>query len=189
MARGPFIFIASALAGSVVALHVNAGGDKVAFPENYALGVMYMTHDRPVSPTPSMAGIENIARYQEYYITSAAIETLRKDKALPSGTVITNVMYRAQLDAEGKPLKDANGRYVKGELFGFNVMEKRAGWGADRLPEVRNGDWEYQFFKADKAPDDKVHLAACFQCHGSQAEKDFVFTLDQLKAAAARLTK
>ena len=32
-------------AGSAVVLHVHAGGDKVAFPENYAQGVMYYSFD------------------------------------------------------------------------------------------------------------------------------------------------
>jgi hypothetical protein len=38
------IAIAAALGG--VAIQVRAGGDKVAFPENYAAGILYGTVDR-----------------------------------------------------------------------------------------------------------------------------------------------
>ena len=174
------------IGGSIVALPAYAGGDKVAFPENWANGVMYMTLDRPVNPRPAVAGVENSAQYREYYVTPPAIEALRKGEPVPSGTVIVNVMYRAQLDAQGNPLKDANGHFIKGKLIGFGVMEKRADWGAEYPPEVRNGDWEYQVFGADRKPNDKVGLATCFRCHKSRADNDFLFTMDRLKAAAAK---
>ena len=52
----------------------------------------------------------------------------------------------------GEPEKDANGRFIKGELIGYTVMEKRTGWGTEYPDDVRNGEWEYQAFKADKTP-------------------------------------
>jgi hypothetical protein len=41
-------------------------------------------------------------------------------------------------------------------------MEKRTGRGAEYPPELRNGEWEYQDFTADRKANDKVNLAACF---------------------------
>ena len=70
---------------------------------------------------------------------------------LPSGTVITLIQYAAKLDAQGNPEKDANGRFIKGNLIGYTVMEKRTGWGTEYPDDIRNGEWEYQAFKADKA--------------------------------------
>jgi hypothetical protein len=32
------------------------------------------------------------------------------------------------------PVKDANGRFKKGDLVAYAVMEKRAGWGSDYRP-------------------------------------------------------
>jgi cytochrome P460 len=64
-------------------------------------------------------------------VTPAAIEAVRKGQPIPSGTVITMVEYKAQLDAQGNPVKDADGHFVKGELNGYAVMEKRSGWGAE----------------------------------------------------------
>ena len=52
-------------------------------------------------------------------------------------------------------------------------------------PEAkRNGEWEYQVFNADKTPDPKADLNACFNCHKPQASNDYVFTFDKLKLAA-----
>jgi len=186
------ILAATTALGLGIVLQVRAEGDdnshsasKVSFPENYPEGVLYMTANRPVNPNSRMAGPENIAQYREYYVTAAAIEALRKGDPAPSGTTITMVQYRAQLDVHGNPLKDDSGRFIKGELFGFAVKEKRTGWGAEYPPEVRNGEWEFQTFTADKKPNGKINLAACFQCHQSQANKDFLFTFDKMKASVA----
>jgi len=66
---------------------------------------------------------------------------------------------------------------------GFAVMEKRAGWGADYVPEYRNGEWEYQAFTTDRKANDKANLFACFACHKPLDKQDFVFSYDKLKAA------
>lgn len=157
-----------------IAAQVRAGGDKIAFPENYAKGVMYTIVDRPDNK-----------QYRELFTSAAALEAAKKGEALPAGTVITLVQYKAQLDAQGNPTKDANGRFMKGDLVAYTVMEKRAGWGAEYPPEVRNGEWEYQAFTADRKVNDKANLTACFNCHKPLTEKqDFVFTYDKMKAAA-----
>ena len=164
----------AATAALVVAVQVRAGGDKVAFPENFVQGVMYTTVDRADNK-----------QYRELFVTPAAVEAAKKGEPLPSGTAITIVQYKAQLDAQGNPVKDANGRFVKGDLIGYGVMEKRTGWGAEYPPEVRNGEWEYQAFTADKKVNDKANLTGCFQCHKPlPSSQDFVFSYDKLKAAA-----
>src|SRR5213594_2725846 len=67
---------------------------------------------------------------------------------LPAGTVLTLVQYKAQVDAAGAPVKGPNGRFVKGDLIAYTVMEKRAGWGDEYPAEWRNGEWEYAAFSA-----------------------------------------
>jgi hypothetical protein len=60
-------------------------------------------------------------------------------------------------------------------------MEKQAGWGAEYPAELRNGEWEYQSFRADKSVNDKANLKACFECHKPlESRKDFVFSYDKL---------
>ena len=99
--------------------------------------------------------------------------------------VITLVQYAAKLDAAGNPEKDANGRFIKTDkLLAYTVMEKRTGWGAEYAESQRNGEWEYQAFKADKTPNPAANLTACFNCHKPLDKQDFVFSYDKLKAAA-----
>jgi plastocyanin len=161
------------VAGLTLAIQVRAGGDKVVFPENHAAGVMYGTLDR-----------YDIKQYRELYSTAAAVDAVRKGEPIPSGTVLTIVQYKAQVDAQGNPLKDGNGRFIKGDLVGYGVMEKRTGWGAEYADDLRNGEWEYQAFLADGKVNDKANLTACFQCHKPHAGQDFVISLASLKGTA-----
>jgi hypothetical protein len=101
---------------------------------------------------------------EELYTSRAAIDAARNSKPLPSGTVITLVDYRS------------------GKLFRYVVMEKRTGWGAEYAPGMRNGEWEYQAFNADKSLNTGDDVARCFSCHKSQEAQDFVFTLDRMKS-------
>src|SRR5262245_12196779 len=118
---------------------VCAGGDKVAFPANHEVGVLFTTVDRPDNK-----------QFREVYTSGAALEAAKKGEPLPDGTVITMLQYAAKLDAQGTPETDANGRFIKGNLVGYALMEKRTGWGSEYPDNVRNGEWEYQSFKADK---------------------------------------
>jgi len=59
------------------------------------------------------------------YGTPEAVKAVREGKPIPSGTVLTLVQYQAQVDAAGNPVKDPNGRFIKGDLVGVTVMEKR----------------------------------------------------------------
>jgi hypothetical protein len=166
--------IALSVAALALAAQVRAGGDRVAFPESYAKGVVYLTLDKPDNK-----------QVREYFTSPAAAEAAKKGAPLPDGTVITVVQYAAQLDAQGNPTKDPNGRFAKtGNIVGYTVMEKRAGWGAAYPENVRNGDWEYQAFRADKTANPNANLSACFNCHLPQASKDFLYTHDSLKVAA-----
>jgi Cytochrome P460 len=167
------IFCAAALvAGVALTAVARAGGDLVVFPENFAKGVLYTTVDR----------VDN-NQYRELYSTPEAIEAVKGGKPIPSGTVLTLVQYKAKLDAAGQPEKDANGRFIKGDLIGYTVMEKRTGWGGEYTDDVRNGEWEYQAFKADKTVNDKAVLKNCFTCHRPLDKQDFVFSFDKMKTA------
>ena len=90
------------------------------FPADHAKGVLYMTLDRPDNK-----------QYRELYTSPAAIEAAKNGQPMPSGTVITLVQYAAKLDASGNPEKGADGRFIKNNLIGYTVMEKRTGWGTE----------------------------------------------------------
>jgi Cytochrome P460 len=164
--------IAAALAALAIIVPVRAGGDKIAFPETFATGVLFTTVDRADNK-----------QFREFYTSAAALDAAKKGAPLPSGTVITMLQYAAKLDAQGNPEKDANGRFIKGNLIGYAVMEKRAGWGTEYPDNVRNGEWEYQSFKADKTVNTGANLNACFTCHKPLDKQDFVYLYDKMKAA------
>ena len=102
---------------------------------------------------------------EEIFTSREAIDAVQNGEPIPSGAVITLVDYR------------------DGKLFRYVVMEKHAGWGADYPPEKRNGEWEFQAFKADKSVNQNENLDRCFACHKSQAQQDFVHTFDRLRSA------
>jgi cytochrome P460 len=88
----------AALVAVSLTVAVRAGGDKIAFPENYAKGVLYTTVDRPDNK-----------QYRELFATPEAITALKAGQPIPSGTVLTLVQYKAVVNAAGEPEKDANG--------------------------------------------------------------------------------
>ena len=148
-----------------VGARTSAGPDKVVFPAAFKTGVLYAITDR-----------HDIKQYRELYASPPAIAAAKAGQPLPPGTVLTVVQYKAQVDAQGHPLKDARGRFLKGELVGYTVMEKRAGWGAEYPEELRNGEWEYAAFNAAGALNDKANYTACFQCHKPHDQQDFVIS-------------
>jgi hypothetical protein len=165
-------FVATAC-GIALVVQVQASADKVVFPENYSKGVKWLVVDKAEAK-----------QVHELYATPEAIEAARKDQPMPNGTVFTVVQYLAQLDAQGNSVKGSDGRLVKGEIRGFNVMEKRTGWGSEYPDTLRNGEWEYRASTADRKPNENVKITACFECHKPLASLDFVHAYDKLKDAA-----
>jgi plastocyanin len=151
-----------------------AGPDKVKFPADWKNHVLYTVVDR-----------HDTKQYRELYAsTQAAVDAMKAGKPLPDGTVLTLVQYKAQVDAAGMPVKDAKGRFTKGDLIALTVMEKRAGWGAEYPAEWRNGDWEYAAFNPAGVLNEKANYKACFQCHKPQEKMDYVISLAALRGAA-----
>ena len=164
-----------ALAGGMSALAqapalVAPGPNKVAFPADWAKGTLYATVDRP-----------DTKQYREFYSTPDVVEQVRAGKPIPDGAMLVLAAYMAQVDAAGVPLKDANGRFLKGNLVAVNVQQKKKGWGEDIPAAIRNGDWVYQSFTPAGVPNDKANLAACYQCHLPFAKDDYLTNLAKLQ--------
>ncbi len=160
--------------GAAIAFSALAGADKVAYPEGFDQkdkGALYSIVDR-----------HDNKQYRELWASPPnVVDLAREGKPIPSGTVLTLVQYKAQLDAAGNPAKDANGRFIKGDLVAYTVMEKRAGWGTEYPDALRNGEWEYQAFGPDKKANEKANIKGCFECHKPHAGQDFVISLASLK--------
>jgi plastocyanin len=131
--------------------------------------VLYATVDR-----------YDVKQYRELYTSAAAVDAVKQGKPIPSGTVITLIQYKAQVDGQGNPIKDANGRFVKGDLIAYTVMQKETGWGTEYPADIRNGEWEYSAFGADGKFNDKANYRACFECHKPHEGQDFVSSLAKL---------
>jgi plastocyanin len=164
-------FVCGVLASSAAV----AGPEKIKFPNDYLKGQLYQTLDRP-----------DTKQYRELYAPAAAIEAVKKGQPIPHGTVLTLVQWSVQQDANGNPLKDSNGRFIKNQIIGHTVMEKQRGWGADYPSDwPRNGEWEYAVFTADGQPNPKgnANNKACFTCHLPHAKQDFVISLAKLNGS------
>jgi Cytochrome P460 len=148
-------------------------GELIAFPADYAKGVLYSTVERADNKQVRLL----------YVSPRSAIDAAKAGKPLPDGTVLTMVQYAAQVDDKGEPVKGADGRFVRTEkIVGYTVMEKRPGWGKDVPEEIRNGDWQYQAFLPDRTPNPKAVLSGCFKCHKPLDKQDFVFSWDGLRS-------
>ena len=149
---------------------VNPGPNKVAFPENWSKWTMYATVDRP-----------DTKQYREFYTTPDVIAAAKAGQPIPDGAIVVLAAYAAQQDANGVPLKDANGRFMKGNLAAVNVQQKKKGHGDEIPAAIRNGDWQYQSFAPDGKVNDKANLTACYQCHLPFAKDEYLTNLAKLK--------
>ena len=155
-----------------------AGPDKIQYPANWKDHVQYLIVDR-----------HDVKQYRELYASSqAAVDAMKAGRPLPDGTVLTLVQYKAEVDAAGAPVKGPNGRFVKGDLIALTVMEKRAGFGTEYPPELRNGDWEYAAFSPAGVLNEKANYKACFECHKPHEKMDYVISLAAVRGAAAPTT-
>ena len=128
-----------------------AGPDNIVFPSGYKNHVRYATVDRPDNKTG-----------REIYTSPESVKVVKPGEPLPHGTVITMEVYRARVDETGEPVKDAAGRFIKGDLTGIFVMEKQAGWGADYPDDLRNGEWEYARFTPEGQRHANADTTPCF---------------------------
>ncbi len=119
------------------------------------------------------------------YANDIALAGAKDGGALPDGSVIVMVVNKAKLDTNGEPIVGADGYYEKESLAGYGLMEKASGWGDDIPVTLRNSDWNYAFFTADKTHKEGINQAACLACHRPLESGDFMFSAEALRTAAA----
>jgi len=114
---------------------------------------------------------------REIYMNPAASDATAQS-GFPNGTVFVMENYAARTNPDGSLATGADGKLVKGDLLRIFVMGKNAGWGADVIEPLRNGNWVYAAWlpNGQKAPDD---LATCRACHLPLASQDFVPRYDE----------
>ena len=148
----------------------------VAFPEGYqASFTKYHTINFPATKQ---------VRY--YYANKVALTAAREGKPVPDGAMLFAEVHAARLDAEGKPLTGADGYFVPDKLLFYTAMARDAGWGKDIPDMLRNENWNYAVFTSAKQLRPGVNQAECLACHKPLDKTSFLFTLDQITAAAKR---
>lgn len=162
---------ASGATGSVAAIR-----SRMTFPAGFPAGfTLYETLAEP--------GSTQVTRR---YANAAAVQAARDRKPLGDGAAIVVVNLAAELDAAQKPVLDRNGAPVAGKVLSYAAMAVRTGWGQDVPALLRNGDWDYALFSADGSRRDGLNQAPCLACHKPIAADSYVFTMDALRAVAAR---
>jgi Cytochrome P460 len=133
--------------------------------------------------------VEN-ATVLKRYANRRAAQAAGAGQALPEGSVLIVANHTAEPDpATSKPRRDAGGRLVAGAVRSYSGMELRAGWGMAVPQALRNGDWHYASFGADRTGVAAMNQSPCLACHRPVAQDSYVFTLKTLREAAACLNR
>jgi len=150
----------------------NVAKSRVAFPENYQGSfVKYHTINFPAAK-----------QVRHYYANPAAIQAAREGKPLPDGSVLFAEVYSAKLDDAKNPVKGADGFFEGDRIVAYTAMQREAGWGSDIPDTLRNENWNYAVFTADRKQRAGVNQAECLACHKPLDKVSYTFTLKELSA-------
>ncbi|MGP1680257.1 MAG: cytochrome P460 family protein [Burkholderiales bacterium] len=164
---------AGAVTGVKSAFLPNVARTHVGFPEGYKeTFTKYHTINFPATRQ---------VRY--YYANKAAVAAARAGQPLPDGSVLFAEVYAAKLGGDGKPAAGSDGFYAADKLLFYTAMAREAGWGKDIPEMLRNRDWNYAVFTADKQHRPGVNQAQCLACHKPLDNVSYTFTLKQLAEA------
>lgn len=97
------------------------------------------------------------------YVNDKGVKALKTGGAYPDGSVLVFDLY---------DVKDADGAYVATERKFIGLMVK------DSKKYGETGGWGWDVFKGNEKTGGNVKDAktACFNCHASQKESDYVFS-------------
>jgi len=160
--------VSGAAFGAALLMTIPAFADteRVAYPAGFETTfVRYAVIDREGKPT---------ARFM--YVDRESLAAAKAGAALPNGAILVMEDHKVRVVGDA-PVLDAASRYIPtDEVTNVFVMQKGAGWGDAYPADVRNGDWEYAWFKADGARRTDKTMENCFACHKKQAGADYTFS-------------
>ena len=154
--------ISRAAAGAALALAVvlpTLGGQPIAYPEGYR----DWTHVKSMVIQPGHPLFESFGGIHHIYANEPALRGYGRG-AFPDGSVIVFDLLEATT---------AGGATTEGPRKVLGVMHKDA----KRWPDT--GGWGFEGFSGDSRTERVVADAAakaCFACHTSQKDRDFVFS-------------
>lgn len=159
-------------AGEVSDLPEDLNKTRVAFPDDVAGD---FTHYKTIN-------FPDRGQVRRYLANEATLKAAAAGEPLPDGSYILVEIYEPKLDGSGDPVTDSDGLFEPDKLIAYTAMAMNEGWG-DKIPvKLRNGDWNYAVFTAEKKVRSGVNQAKCLACHKPLDSDSYVFTLDALKA-------
>jgi hypothetical protein len=133
---------------------------------------MYQTVNRP-----------DINQVRYLYANDVALKAAREGRQVPDGAVLVLEQHAVKLGDDKKPVIGSDGFFVRDRLLVYSIMSRQAGWGKD-IPEIlRNEDWNYAIFTADKKMRPGVNQAECLACHKPLDKASFMFSIEALAKA------
>lgn len=164
------LLIGGVMASAVVSGAALAGPEKVEFPALY---------DKTYTKFGQIDRYDNNT-VRVLYANQAAMAA-EPDKPIPSGAVLLIESRPAKLDAAGKPMRNAEGRFIPDDkIGGVFVQEKRTGWAEEYPENVRNPGWEYAVFEADGTRRASAQTQPCMACHKPRVSDDYTFVFAQV---------
>lgn len=156
--------------------------DRVGFPENYATDFkLLFVFDRPDRKLArAICGNEVAAQHVAQY---------QDGEPFPYGSVLLMISYSAKLDANGQPVLDENGHFIRQKLVALHVMRKEEGFG-EAYGEDRTGEWEYIAYNGDGSYQNTSETTNfCAACHGKEGGEsiDYVFRMNLFHEGEAAL--
>jgi hypothetical protein len=118
-----------------------------------------------------------------FYANEVALRAAQAGNSLPDGAAIISISQGVKLDANQKPMVSADGRPLLDKIVGYSAMASGAGWGDDIPMLIRNGNWNFGLFTADRQARPGLNYAECFACHKPKAPTSFLFTHASLVSA------
>jgi cytochrome c553 len=157
----------------------NIAATHVTLPADFSHGyVRYLSKDSPEDKSVAV-----------YYANDAAFAAAGAGKRLPDGSAIYIVNYSAKLDALGKPVHGDDGKLIADQVQSYVGMASGKDWGKDIPEMLRNENWNYAVFAADRRLRANANQAECLACHKPKQGTDYLFLRDALSAAARTGTK
>jgi cytochrome c553 len=146
---------------------------KMAFPKDFPKGfTLYDAKNRDDQHVVAQA-----------YVNAIGLKAAKEGKQLPDGSVIVIVKSVPRMDADKKPITGKDGLWETEKIAIYEGMEAHANWGKDVPELIRNQNWNYALFNADKSPKE-VNQAICLTCHLPVASQGYVFGLKHIQTKA-----
>ncbi|GAB4466710.1 MAG: hypothetical protein OHK0037_22660 [Elainellaceae cyanobacterium] len=137
-----------------------AAESPVQFPSSYKQQfVHYATVDCP-----------NSSIVRQMYIDRPSLDKVRVSQTVPRGTLIVMETHSAR--------KGSGDRLIPTQLNNVFVREKRQGWNV-----TNSGEWQSAWYSPSGALVSDSQ-SSCIGCHVSVRDRDYLFTLPALQAAA-----